>query len=74
MVRFQVMVDSEAYSALRCLSRQEYRDWRLQAGLLIREALAARGCLPQPRRDKPAAPAEGGLEGGPCRGAAVEGR
>jgi hypothetical protein len=43
MIRFQVMIDEETFRALRSLSQQEYRDWRLQAGFLIREALRQRG-------------------------------
>lgn len=48
MVRFQVSVDEQTFKALRSLSQQEYRDWRMQAGFLIREALSNRGYVFEP--------------------------
>jgi len=48
MVRFQIQIDEKTYKALRSLSQNEYRDWRLQAGLLIREELERRGLLASP--------------------------
>lgn len=53
MIRFQVTIDEDTYKALRSLSKQEYRDWRSQASLLIREALTSHGYfIQQPQRDE----------------------
>lgn len=53
MIRFQVWVDRETFEALRALAQQEYRDWRLQAGLLIRTALVSRGLIQSPQPGRP---------------------
>jgi hypothetical protein len=55
MVKFQIRVDEKTFRALRDLSQQEFRDWRLQAGFLVREALNNRGLLteqPQSAHDR----------------------
>ena len=45
MIKFQISLDETTYKTLRALSLHEYRDWRLQASFLIREALNKRGLL-----------------------------
>lgn len=43
MIRFQIVLQEIDFSTLRDLAKQEYREPRQQAALLIKEALKCRG-------------------------------
>lgn len=45
MTKLFVRLDDQTFNALRRVARAEYRDFRQQAGLLIKESLEKRGLL-----------------------------
>jgi hypothetical protein len=46
MIKFQIRLDDKSFQVLQGLARQEYRDPRIQAALIIRQELERRGLLP----------------------------
>lgn len=47
MVKFQITLRENDFIALKELAKLEYRDPRMQAGILIKESLVKLGVLPK---------------------------
>jgi hypothetical protein len=45
MIRIQIKLTEDVFRALRNLADQEYRDFKQQAGILIKEGLVQRGLI-----------------------------
>jgi hypothetical protein len=45
VIAFQIRLNEDEFQALRALAQREYRDFRQQAGILIRKELIACGAI-----------------------------